>query len=145
MLSSPYAVFQFSVYFHTILSKQSTPNDMKSWLTKAPEDYFGRSAFRCFHPPFKSRILSNSNAQIKPGDFYFIFLRKESGFQLTEDVLDHTDHVSSLLGGSVKLVCMSKCPLESFMQEVMRGRSIPSMLISEQALLYAVYNSGSGT
>ena len=50
-------VFQFSVYFHTILSKQSTPNDMKSWPTKAPEDYTERSALRWFHHPFKSRIL----------------------------------------------------------------------------------------
>ena len=73
MLSSPYAVFQFSVYFHTILSKQSTPSDMKSWLTKAPEDYFGRSALHCFHHPLKSCILSKSNAQIKPGDFFNFF------------------------------------------------------------------------
>ena len=75
MLSSPYAVFQFSVYFHTILSKQSTPNDMKSWLTKAPEDYFGRSALRCSHHPLKSCILSNSNAQIKLVSV-FLFLKK---------------------------------------------------------------------
>ncbi|KAL8572159.1 hypothetical protein ACOMHN_057834 [Nucella lapillus] len=35
-------VSKFSVYFHTTLSQQSTPNDMKTWLTKAPEDYFTR-------------------------------------------------------------------------------------------------------
>ena len=46
-------------------------------------------------------------------------------------------HISSfrtmpvLLGGSAKLVCTSECPLSSFAQEVMRGRSVTSGPISE--------------
>ena len=36
-----------------------------------------------------------------------------------------------LLGGSVKLVCTSECPLQSFAQEVSRGRSVTSVPISE--------------
>ena len=36
-----------------------------------------------------------------------------------------------LLGGSVKLVCTSECPLSSFAQEVPRGRSVISGPISE--------------
>ena len=35
------------------------------------------------------------------------------------------------LGGSVKLVCTSECTLQSFTQEVARGRSITSGPISE--------------
>ena len=37
----------------------------------------------------------------------------------------------SLLGGSVKLVCTSECPLQSFAREVARGRSVTSGPISE--------------
>ena len=36
-----------------------------------------------------------------------------------------------LLGGSVKLVCTSECLLKSFAQEVARGRSVTSGLISK--------------
>ena len=36
-----------------------------------------------------------------------------------------------VLGGSEKLVCTSECPLQSFAQEVARGRSVTSGPISE--------------
>ena len=42
MMTLTMVTFQFSVYFHATLSKQSTQNDMKTWLSKAPEDYFAR-------------------------------------------------------------------------------------------------------
>ena len=48
-----------------------------------------------------------------------------------------------VLGSSVKLVCMSGCPLQSFAQEVTRGRSVTSGPISEEALLHTVYSNGS--
>ncbi|PVD32126.1 hypothetical protein C0Q70_07554 [Pomacea canaliculata] len=37
-----FLVSKFSVYFYATLSKHSTPNDMKMWLSKAPEDYFSK-------------------------------------------------------------------------------------------------------
>ena len=42
-------------------------------------------------------------------------------------------HTSSIyiLGGSVKLLCTSECPLQSFAQEVARDRSVTSGQISE--------------
>ncbi|KAK7091804.1 KICSTOR subunit 2-like [Littorina saxatilis] len=61
-------VSKFSVYFHTILSKQSTPNDMKSWLTKAPEDYFARIvAFHKKCDAFNISLVLDTNGL---GDLY---------------------------------------------------------------------------
>ena len=50
--------------------------------------------------------------------------------------------VETVLGGSVKLVCTSESPLQSFVQEVARGRNVTSWPISEYALFHAVYNNG---
>lgn len=60
-------VSKFSVYFHHILSKQSTPNEMKSWLTRAPEDYFSRIVM--FHKkcdPFNISLVLDTNGLATP-------------------------------------------------------------------------------
>ncbi|XP_076437550.1 KICSTOR subunit 2-like [Babylonia areolata] len=60
-------VSKFSVYFHTTLSKQSTPSDMKNWLTKAPEDYFSRIvAFHRRCDPFNISLVLDTHGLSQP-------------------------------------------------------------------------------
>ena len=55
-----------------------------------------------------------------------------SAFAFIIQAIEMGVHIAAgLLGGSVKQVCTSECPLQSFAQEVVRGCSVTSGLISE--------------